>query len=146
MQEAISRSSEINPDMILYSILVDTAVIEEDLEKLNEHTPWLENQAKRHGHKLFEAITLRAQAVANRLGHNHKQAVKQLKEAEVIFLAMDTKWQIGRTYYEFGNLYASQDNKAEAERYFEQAIECFELIDALPDAESTKAALKAILA
>lgn len=144
LEEALSRTSDIDPDVLFYALLVDSAAIEEDLEKLEEYTPFLTKESKRHDHKLFQAVALRAQAVANRMNGKHKQAQEQLEKARSIFEELDTNWQLGRTYYEFGQLYTAQDKSKEAKKYYEQAIERFEIMGALPNIERAQAALKAI--
>lgn len=132
-------------DIFFYSLLVDTAALEDDLEILQEHTPWLVKEAKRHGNKLFQAIALRALAVSSRLGGKHKHAHEQLEEAEVIFKDMNTDWQLGRTYYEFGQLSAAQDRSDEAKKHFEQAVAHFENMGALPDIKRTQSAIESLI-
>ena len=144
LAEALSRTADINPDILFYTLLVDSAAIEEDRERLEEHAPWLAKESKRHDHKLFQAVALRAQAVADRLNGKYKQAQEHLKEAKAIFQAMDTTWQLGRTHHEFGQLAIAQDNPSKAKHQFEQAIKLFNEMDALPDLERTQAALKAV--
>ena len=128
----------------MYSLRVDTAVIEEDLEALKEYSPWFEKEAKRHDHKFFQAVALRANAVANRLGGKYKPALEQLEKAEVIFQEFETNWQLGRTHYEFGQLYALQNDSKNAVSHFDSAIQFFDGMGAKPDLEKTEAALKSI--
>jgi len=144
LDEGLSRITEINPDMVFYSLLVDTAVLEEDAKNLKEYTPRLLDQANQNGHKLFKAVALRSLAVADRLDGKYKPAQNQLEEAEAIFQDMETNWQLGRTYYEFGQLMVAQDNPAEAKKQFEKAVHCFESIGALPDAERTQFAIESL--
>lgn len=144
LQEGLKRLEQINPDELFYSLLVDTAALEEDLDKLEQYAPILAKKAKRIDHKLLQAVAMRAQAVANRLDGKHKQAHDQLEEAEAIFHDLETPWQLGRTYYEFGQLSAAQDNLEDANKYYEQAVHHFEIMAALPDIKRTQAAIDSL--
>ena len=144
LEEALSRTKDISPDELFYTLLVDTAAIEEDLEKLDAHASTLARKAKKINHKLFQAVALRALAVANRLSGKFKDAHGQLLEAKAIFQDVGTSWQLGRTYYEFGQLSAAQDNREDAKSHFVQALQHFEKMGALPDVERTQSAIESL--
>ena len=68
----------------------------------------------------------------------------KLDKALLIFEELKTNWQLGRTHFEFGQLFSVQEKGAQAKKHFEQAIDLFKGMDALPDLERTQAALKSI--
>ena len=123
-------------------MLTDISVEHNNLEYINKYAPQAEDLANRHGHRLYQAISHRALGVANRLKNEFKQAEKRLSKALEIFEELGTNWQLGRTHYEFGQLFMAQDKPTEAKQHFERAIEKFEYMHALPDIERTQAALK----
>ena len=131
-------------DHDLIIMLTDISAEHDDLEYLNEYAPQAEDLAKQLDHPLYQAISHRALGVANRLKSEYKQAENRLTKALEIFEELDTNWQLGRTYYEFGQLFAAQDKPTEAKKNFEQATQRFENMGAIPDLERTQAALKAI--
>lgn len=139
LDEALSRPKEIIPDIRFYSILVDTAVLEEDRKKIVDYLPWFEKEAKRHDHKLFQAVALRAKAVAARLEGKYKPAQEHLEQARTIFQEMDTRWQLGRTHMEFGRVYRAQDDHIHAKEHFQKAADYFAALDARPDRERAQA-------
>jgi len=141
----LQRADEINVDMIFYSLLIDTAALEEDLDKLKEYTPWLVSESGRHDHQLFQAVALRAQAVINRLGRNFKPARNQLQDAVSAFETLETNWQLGRTYMELGSLARAQNDQGSAGQHYQTAMDFFESLSAIPDLQRARQALDSLI-
>jgi hypothetical protein len=70
------------------------------------------------------------------------EAESKLNLAMGIFNALNARYQIGRTLFEMGELSTAQIDTAKARDYFIRALESFESMQATPDAERAKAALK----
>lgn len=131
-------------DNDLITMLTDMAAEQDNLEYLNEFAPQAEDLAKQLDHRLYKAIAARAMGVKYRLDKEYKQAENRLTKAMEIFEESETAWQLGRTHYEFGQLYAAQDQPKEAKKHYEQAIARYESLGARPNIERTQAALKAM--
>ena len=132
-------------DHEIYMILADTAVEMRDSSGLYKYAPLLEELANRDKHKLYLAIAHRAYGVAHRLEGKHAEAETQLKQALELFTKLGARWQIGRTLFELGELKLPQsEEKAKAIEYYSQALGSFQEIQALPNAERTRAALNSL--
>jgi len=58
---------------------------------------------------------------------------------------LGARWQIGRTLFELGELKLPQsEEKAKAIEYYSQALGSFQEIQAMPNAERTRAALNSL--
>ena len=132
-------------DHEIYMILADTAMDLRDESALIKYVPLLEELAVRDNHKLYLAIAHRAQAVAHRLASKHAEAEARLKQALELFTKVGARWQIGRTLFELGELNLAQPKKkTKARECFSQALGSFEEIQAVPNAERTRAALSSL--
>jgi len=132
-------------DHEIYMTLADTAVEMRDSSALQKYAPHLEELANRDKHKLYLAIAHRAYGVAHRLEGKHAEAETQLKQALELFTKLGTRWQIGRTLFELGELKLAQsEEKAKAIEYYSQALGSFQEIQAMPNAERTRAALNSL--
>jgi hypothetical protein len=60
-----------------------------------------------------------------------------------LFRGLDTRWQIGRTLFELGELAAARGEAAGAREHFTLALAAFEEMKAAPDAARARAALEA---
>jgi hypothetical protein len=127
----------------VYALLVDAAAQQCDAAALQEYTPLLEELAARYDHKLYQAIAHRAQGVAHRLADQTADAEIQLKQALALFETLDTRWQIGRTLFELGELALSRENGA-AREYFSSALTAFEELGASPDITRVREKLSAL--
>ena len=125
-----------------YAVLADTAVLQRDADALRQYTPRLEELAARDNHQLYLAIAHRAWGVAHRLAGEHAAAEARLKQALELFEEMGTRWQIGRTLAELGELAIARSNSEEARDYFSRALAAFEAMQAMPDMERTREALE----
>lgn len=127
----------------VYAMLVDAAAQKGDAAVLGQHVPMAEELAARYDHKLYQAIAHRAQGVAQRLAGQTADAEVRLKQALVLFETLNTRWQIGRTLFELGELALSTKQES-AREYFSRALIAFEEMGALPDAARTREKLLAL--
>jgi len=127
-----------------FAMLADTAMQQRDAAALRQYAPRLEELAARDGHKLYLAIAQRAWGVTHRLVGEHAAAEARLNQALELFEELDTRWEIGRTLAEMGELALSRSNTEAARDYFSQALAAFEALQAVPDMERTREALEAL--
>lgn len=127
---------------IVYMILVDSATIVRDESTILKYAPLLEELAKRDDHHPYLAIAQRAWGVAHRLSGAYDDSETRLKEALELFSELDTRWQIGRTLYELGELELARSNMDQAREYFAEALEKFKSLKAAPDIERVNSVIK----
>lgn len=125
-------------------MLADVAAQQRDLAALRHYAPLAEKLASRYGHVLYQAITHRAWGVAHRLAGEHTEANVRLNQALELFQTLDTRWQIGRTLSELGELAAARAETTTARDYYSRALTAFEEMKAVPDAARVRAALAAL--
>ena len=130
-------------DHEIYMTLADTAAELRDVQALRRYAPTLKKLALRENHRLYLAIALRAQGVAQRLSGEYVEAESELKEALGLLTKIGARWQIGRTLFELGELHLGRSNQKAGE-YYSQALGAFEEIQAVPDAERTRQVLKSL--
>ena len=121
LKEAIYKSSVHFAKPDLYAMLVDAAVLQRDEAALREYVPILEEEAREIDHLLYEL------------------AEAQLEQASALFRNLDTRWQLGRTMFELGELAARQTQTAVAQEHYARALALFEEMGAGPDADRTRA-------
>lgn len=131
-------------DHDLYSLLVDAAVRHRDEIALRQYVPLAEETARRYEHKLYQAIAHRARGMLHRLSSEYVEAELQLNEALELFNNMNTRYQIGRTLFELGELAAAQTSAPHAYDYFTRALNDFERIGAAPDTIRVRERLAAL--
>jgi len=129
-------------DHDLYSLLADAAAAQRNEAALRQYAPLAEETAQRYDHTLYRAIAHRAWGVAHRLAGEYNEAELQLNRAMDMFSNLNTDYQIGRTFFELGELSAAQMGTGKARDYFTRALESFESMQAAPYAARTKAALE----
>lgn len=129
---------------IVYMMMTEAAAKAQDLGRLQLLAPKLEELATRDDHMAFLAVAHRAQGIAHRLAGEPVEAVARLNQAMDIFTELETGWQIGRTYFEMGEVALSMSDVGRAQGYFNQALASFEAMKAMPDIERTQAALGAL--
>jgi len=120
-------------DHELYNLLADTAAQQRDEAALQKYAPLAEEFATRYDHMLYQAIAHRAWGVAHRLAGEYAESQIRFDQALEIFQQMDTRWQIGRTLFEMGELAVAQKDTVSARDYFTRAQNILEGIDAAPD-------------
>lgn len=129
-------------DHEVLNLLVDVAAQQRDLTALQKFVPLAEELALRLGHSLNNAVARRARGVMYRLAGQYDEAQMRFEQAFEIFQQMNTRWQIGRTLFEMGELALAQTNKAVARDHFYAALNAFESISAVPDVERTRGRMK----
>lgn len=130
-------------DHEIYMTLADTAVELGDADALRKYARPLENLATRDNHRLYLAIAHRALGVEHRLAGEHAPAETRLRQALELFTKLGTRWQIGRTLFELGELNLTH-SRPKARQYYSQALGAFEEMDAAPNAERTRLALNSL--
>ena len=128
----------------LYVLLADSAAEQRDESALREFAPILQELATRNGHQLYEAIAHRAWGVTHTIAGEFTQAQTRLEQSLTLLRTIDTRWQIGRTLYELGDLAARHDDMSSALSYFSQALVHFEELRAAPYIEQTLSRLALI--
>jgi len=131
-------------DHVLYAMLVDAAAQQRAAAALEQYAPLAEELAARYDHKLYQAIAHRAWGVTHQLAGRTVEAEVRLKRALALFETLDTRWQIGRTLFELGELALSRTENKAAREHFSRALAAFEEIGALPDATRSREKLAAL--
>ncbi len=144
LEEALQTSDTTLGDHDLCAMLAEVAARQRDCVALHQYAPLAEAMAARYSDKLNQAIAHRAWGVAHRLAGEYADAEARLNQALALFRELDTRWQIGRTLYELGELAATCTNVAAAHDYFSEALAAFEEMRAVPDAARTRAVLETI--
>jgi tetratricopeptide (TPR) repeat protein len=127
---------------IVYMMLVDAAARAGDDATIRQFAPKLEELALRDNHKPYLAVAHRAWGISHRLAGEYSGAEARLKKALEIFEELDTRWQIGRTLFEMGELALVMANGEAAHSYFSQAHDLFEELGAKPDMIRTQAKIE----
>jgi tetratricopeptide (TPR) repeat protein len=150
LEEALTKL-DISPTYVtpavdndLYAMLADVAGQQRDLAALQQYAPLAEETAAHCGHVLYQAMAHRAWGVAHRLVGEYAEAKARLHQALELFQDLDTRWQIGRTLYELGELAVARAEATAARDYFSRALVAFEEMKAAPDAARVRAALEAL--
>jgi tetratricopeptide (TPR) repeat protein len=144
LEQALKTPSEWIGDHILTAALADAATRQYDEPALRKYAPLAEALALRCGHRLNLAIAHRAWAAAHRLAGDYAPAAGRLDAALRLFDDLGTRWQQGRTWYEWGQLSVAQGDPSRARESHQRALELFESLRAAPDAQRARIALQAI--
>jgi tetratricopeptide (TPR) repeat protein len=144
IEQALKTPSEWIGDHILTAALADAASQQSDQAALRMYAPWAEALAQRCGHRLNLAIAHRAWAVAHRLAGDYASAAGRLDEALRTFEDLGTRWQLGRTWCELGQLAHAQSDSLRARLHYGQALGLFEEMRAEPDAQRVRELLYAL--
>lgn len=144
LEAALQASDSEYGDHDLYAALADAAAQQWDQPALRRYAPAAEALAAQCSHVLYQAIAHRAWGVAHRLAGEHADAEARLTHALDVFSGLDTRWQIGRTLHELGELARARANTDAARDFLSQALAAFEAMRAAPDAGRTRAALAAL--
>jgi tetratricopeptide (TPR) repeat protein len=129
---------------IVYMMLVDSATRAGDEDTIRNFVPKLEELALRDDHKPYLAVAHRAWGVAHRLAGEYSDAETRLEQALELFEEIGTRWQVGRTLFEMGELAMAKINGGAAHSYFSRAQDVFEEIGAKPDMMRTKAKIESL--
>ena len=129
-------------DHEIYVLLADVAAHQRDETMLAAYAARAEEISSGLGHTLYQAMALRALAILDELHGEMGRAQARLKESLRLFQRMDTRWQMGRTLVNLGELSAAAGKVAEARNYFSQAAAAFEEMGAHSAAERARSSLK----
>jgi hypothetical protein len=135
------RRGSMAHDHDAYMLLVDAAAQRHDADGLRHYVPLAGELASRDAHKLYLGIVNRARGVTARLAGEYEAAVSSLRQAMDVFQEMGTRWQVGRTWVELGELALAQSDASTARDCFVQALAAFETVQAAPDVARTRARL-----
>jgi tetratricopeptide (TPR) repeat protein len=122
----------------LYAMLADAAVQQRDEAALQKYAPLAEEFASRYDHKLYQGIAHRAWGVSHRLAGHYAESRTRLQQALELFQQLDTRWQIGRTFFELGELDLARVENTQAREQFSRALSAFEAMGASPDLARTR--------
>jgi tetratricopeptide (TPR) repeat protein len=131
-------------DNELFSMYLDLAVRQRDEAALRQYAPLAEEKAVLDGHILHQASAHRAWGVLHRLQGEYAAAEARLNQALELFQGLDTRWQIGRTLYELGELAQVQSDPSGARAYFTHALAVFEEMKAVADVARTQTTLESL--
>ena len=123
-------------------MLADAASQQRDLDAIRHYAPLAEELAVRDDHKLYRAMAHRALAVAHRLVGEYADAETRLHHALDLFQPLGTRWQIGRTLFEWGELDHARRNSASARDYFYRALSEFDSLGAAVDSANARARIQ----
>jgi tetratricopeptide (TPR) repeat protein len=138
LEIGLNKTAEWIGEHDLYAMLSDAAAQQRDESALRKYAPLAEELASRYDHKLYQAIAHRAWGVAHRIAGQHAESKARLNKALELFQQLDTRWQIGRTLFELGELALSLDEKETAHEHFSRALSTFSAMGAMPDATHTR--------
>ena len=145
LEQALHKTAAWVGDHDLYAMLVDVAAQQRDADALRQYAPLAEEAAARYGHVLYQAIAHRAWGIAHRLAGEYVEAEMRLKQALELFDGLDTRWQIGRTLNELGELALARSDTTAARELYARALAAFEQMRAVPDAARVRAALEPLV-
>jgi tetratricopeptide (TPR) repeat protein len=126
---------------IIHMMLADSAAMARDMAGLRRNAPRLEELARRDDHRPYLAVAHRAFGVAHSLAGEQVEAVSRLNQAMAIFVDLEMGWQVGRTYFEMGEVARHLADVERARSYYDQALAAFEVMKAKPDIERTRRAM-----
>ena len=129
---------------IVYMMLVDSATRAGDEGTIRRYVPKLEELAVRDDHKPYLAVAHRALGVAHRLAGVYSDAESRLEQALELFEELGTRWQVGRTLFELGELAMTKTDGGAAQSYFSRAQELFEEMGARPDMIRSQARIESL--
>jgi tetratricopeptide (TPR) repeat protein len=138
LETALHRTAAWVGEHDLYAMLADAAAQQRDQFALQKYAPLAEEFASRYDHKLYQAIAHRAQGVARLLAGEYSEAESRLNQALDLFSSLNTRYQMGRTLFELGEVAAGQSNIPTARDHFTRALQAFEAMGALPNITRTR--------
>jgi len=131
-------------DHDLFAMLLNAAVMQRDTASLWKYAPLLVEEAVRLDHKLYLAVTHRGWGVLHTLMGEFTEAKEHLEQALVIFQDLETRWQLGRTCFELGELAVVRSDNGEAQKQYISALKLFEEMGASPEAARALAKLESL--
>jgi len=124
-------------DHEIYVSMADIAATLRDESLLSTYAAQSDEISLSLGHTLYHAVTLRALGILDWLHHDYPQAETRLRESCLLFQQLGTRWQIGRTLFDLGEMSTELGKMGEAKEYFSQALSAFEVMGARPFVNKT---------
>ena len=140
----VSATGLLFHDNELFAMYLDIAVQQRDAAALRQYALLTEETAVRDGHILHQANAHRAWGVLHRLQGEYPAAEARLNQALELFQGLGARWQIGRTFYELGELAQVQTDPSGARDYFSRALAVFEEMKAVADVARTQTTLESL--
>jgi len=144
LEIALSQTASWMGEYDIYATLVDAAAQQRDEAAIRQYAPRAEALANELGHQLYQGVVHRAWGVAHCLAGEYAESEVRLSQALEIFGKLGTRWQVGRTFFELGELAAARQQPGEARDYFSRAMADFDRMRAAPDSARTRTALEAL--
>jgi tetratricopeptide (TPR) repeat protein len=144
LEIALGSSMPWAGDHDFLATLVDNAAIQREEAVIRQYAPRAEALANDLGHGLYQATVHRAWGVAHRLAGEYAESEARLNQALEIFGGLGTRWQMGRTLFELGELAAARQQPNDARDYYSRALVDFQAMRAAPDCARTRSALEAL--
>lgn len=142
LEIAINKTASWVGEHDVYAMLADAAALQRDEASLRKYAPLAEESASRYDHKLYLAVAHRAWGAAHRLAGQYAESQVRFDKALEIFRQLGTRWQIGRTLSELGELAVERGDHKAARQHFTGALSEFEVLSASPDAVRTREKLE----
>ncbi len=125
--------------------LTEAAAQRRDLAGLQKYAPILEALAERDEHSLYLAIAYRGMGIAQRMSGEFGEAERYMGRSLEILQRLHAPWQLGRTYFELGELYREMNKPEAANTNYAAALDSFEALRAGPDIERTRLAMAGLI-
>ncbi len=144
LEHALAGTGAWVGDHDLYTMLADASARSGDVDALRRYAPLAEAAAQRYDHRLYLAIAHRAWGILHRLTGDYAAAQARLTQALDGFQVLGTRWQVGCTLVELGELALAQEAAGAAIEHFAQALAGFTAMEAAPDVVRTRQRLEAL--
>ena len=131
-------------DLDFHILCAETATQTRDADGLAEHVPLAEDGAQRLRHRLYTGVAHRARGVALLLGGQPGAAIDRHNQAVQVFVALGTRWQLGRSLVERAEAHAAAGDLSAARADCTRALEAFEAVGAAPAAARARQALQGL--
>lgn len=131
-------------DLDFHIAYADGAAQAGDLQALENHVGPAERDAERLGHRLYQAVALRARGVQALFREQPAEAVAFHSRALTIFETMGTAYQIGRTLSERARAHQRTGDLDSARADIRRAISAFDGLGARPAAQRARQLLDSI--
>ena len=128
----------------MHAALADSAAAAGDIGEVARYAPLAQEAARAVGHRLYEAISLRALGVAATRRGDGADAAARLDAAFVIFEDLGTPWQLGVTLADRAQSHLARRDQAAARADLERAAASFESIGAHLAAQRARETLAAV--
>ncbi len=125
-------------------MLADISAQQRDLAGLQKYAVRAEQYAVQLRHTLYEGIARRSLGVMHWLNGDRAASERQLQRALEIFKELETRWQIGRTHLELGDLARERADSSAAVAHYAEAIKAFEEMQASPALEQARGKLESL--